>query len=292
MDISQYTFLLQDKLSLIAYIFITLSLAALLFNKKVTYPLLLLAIISGLIASRINIIGLLGISISFIIFYYTSKINNKFTKFLLNILSLLVVYAYMLHIAPGYHNWSVITGEILSPNSIPYTMYFNFDKSIIAVLVGLLLINNINNTTNYKKFFKYCFITLVSGLAIVGTLSYKLNLINFEPKLSPWFLLWAANNLFVVCLVEEIIFRGWLQNRIASSLKYIKFNHIVAIIISSILFGLMHYRQGSNLIIISALAGLHYGYVYKKTGKLQASILVHFLINTVHFIGFTYPALR
>ena len=37
--------------------------------------------------------------------------------------------------------------------------------------------------------------------------------------------------------------------------------------------------------------GLGYGWVYLRTERIEASILTHFLLNCIHFVFFTYPAL-
>ncbi len=42
---------------------------------------------------------------------------------------------------------------------------------------------------------------------------------------------------------------------------------------------------------LATIAGLFYGYAYWKTNRLEASILVHFGLNLIHFVAFSYPAL-
>jgi len=44
--------------------------------------------------------------------------------------------------------------------------------------------------------------------------------------------------------------------------------------------------------VLSTVAGLGYGWVYQRTGRIEASILTHFALNLVHFLLFTYPALQ
>ena len=43
------------------------------------------------------------------------------------------------------------------------------------------------------------------------------------------------------------------------------------------------------MILFAGTAGLFYGYTYQKTKRIEASMLVHFCLNMVHFLMFTYP---
>ena len=63
-------------------------------------------------------------------------------------------------------------------------------------------------------------------------------------------------------------------------------------IIASILFGLAHLPGGWVYACFAAVAGLFYGYAYLKTQNIEASIIVHFAVNAIHFLAFTYPSLR
>jgi len=113
----------------------------------------------------------------------------------------------------------------------------------------------------------------------------------FDPKFPQIFFFWAWTNLFFTCVAEEGIFRGFLQRKIIYSLRNIKHHELIGLTISSLLFGLIHFKGGINYIILASVAGFGYGYVYMKSGKIEASIFTHFILNTLHFLFFTYPAL-
>jgi membrane protease YdiL (CAAX protease family) len=57
------------------------------------------------------------------------------------------------------------------------------------------------------------------------------------------------------------------------------------------LFGLAHWGGGARYAMLASVAGLGYALVYARVRRVEASILVHFAVNAVHFVGFTYPAL-
>jgi len=54
---------------------------------------------------------------------------------------------------------------------------------------------------------------------------------------------------------------------------------------------LAHYMGGNNYILLATVAGVGYGWVYRHTGRIEASILTHFSLNSLHLLLFTYPAL-
>ena len=83
-------------------------------------------------------------------------------------------------------------------------------------------------------------------------------------------------------VIEELFFRGLIYGRLRQAMK-----PIVAILISSLLFGIFH----GNIVqgIYAFLIGFVLALVYEKTGALWLSMLGHALINT---IGVAVPYLK
>jgi membrane protease YdiL (CAAX protease family) len=99
-------------------------------------------------------------------------------------------------------------------------------------------------------------------------------------------------NLFFTCVAEEALFRGFLQNQLTQLLSQWTYGSTISLILTSILFGLVHFPGGWSYVFLATVAGLFYGYAYFKAQKIEASIWVHFLVNAIHFLAFTYPALK
>jgi hypothetical protein len=83
-------------------------------------------------------------------------------------------------------------------------------------------------------------------------------------------------------LVEELIFRGFLQN-------FLKFHlgRKSAILLTSLIFSLFHFSftQGvANLVIIPPLFFLSWflGFIYEKQGSLLSSIFLHMIFNAIN----------
>lgn len=75
-------------------------------------------------------------------------------------------------------------------------------------------------------------------------------------------------------ITEELIFRGYLLSRLDFLFKNTK----AAIIVSSIIFGLLHYSYGTLLQIIGPFAiGLIFAFQYQKNRNIQIVIICHFL---------------
>ena len=99
------------------------------------------------------------------------------------------------------------------------------------------------------------------------------------------------NNLFFVCVAEESFFRGLIQGGLANLAPSIFPWKWLPLVVSSSLFGLNHYEGGLPYILLAAFAGTFYGYIYRKTNKIQSSIFVHFGLNLTHFLLFSYPSM-
>ena len=97
---------------------------------------------------------------------------------------------------------------------------------------------------------------------------------NYGEKLISFFCL-----AIITPIIEEIIFRGWLYDRLKVLLPK-KYSTFLAILIVSVLFGFIHgqWNVGVNvftLIIVCLLREI--------TGTVYAGILVHILKNTIAF---------
>jgi membrane protease YdiL (CAAX protease family) len=176
---------------------------------------------------------------------------------------------------------------------IPFTFWFakktninikdslfipDLSNIIRPLVIVLLLIIVLNPLSQPEKFIE----TLTnSRLRITGT------------SLRPWFP-WLDFKLLVIGpIIEELFFRGLL---LKNFLK--KYSPIVAIMLSSLLFGIHHY---SNFIGAHALSfynivfyiavGVVYGLIYYKTNSLIIVSLAHILWNASTFLSWDYVEL-
>lgn len=100
-----------------------------------------------------------------------------------------------------------------------------------------------------------------------------------------------AINLLLTVVAEEAFFRGVIQQRLQSALQGMRSGNGLALTASALLFGAAHLGGGMTYATIAGLAGLGYAWVFQRSGRIEAPILLHFTLNAVHFLAFTYPAL-
>ncbi|MBN2413698.1 CPBP family intramembrane metalloprotease [candidate division KSB1 bacterium] len=110
---------------------------------------------------------------------------------------------------------------------------------------------------------------------------------------------------FFVALPEEILFRGVILNLIEKQLGGVKKAGTIAMLISSVLYGLAHGNNSSPpfidlspgslgtwhvpwaFMLLATIAGVFYGLTYIKTRKIFAAVIVHLFINWSWFVFFS-----
>jgi membrane protease YdiL (CAAX protease family) len=182
-------------------------------------------------------------------------------------------------------NWKYLDTYQFSPSALPFTLFLNLDKPFIfTVLFFFYSLTNQTSLHMGKTIARYTLISALILLAPALIASY----IIFEPKWDVNIIVWAVNNFFFVCAAEEMLFRGFIQTELEKITK----KPLIALIIASILFGLVHFAGGAVYVGLAMMAGLVYGISYQKTGRIIVPMTVHFLVNLLHILLFTYPALK
>ena len=84
---------------------------------------------------------------------------------------------------------------------------------------------------------------------------------------------------------EELVYRGYLMNRIAGLVNTPRAGWAVSLLISSILFGVVHSYQGTSGVIATGLCGLLFGMMYLASGRnLWLPIIAHGTFDSVGFV--------
>ncbi len=197
----------------------------------------------------------------------------------------------MLHRLPGFHNPCVMAVRF-TPDAVPFTLYLNYDKT----LIGLLLLGwchpRIARAHEWRAMLAAAASWAAVLIALVLTLSLAVGSVRFEPKFPAQAALWAGVNLLFVCLAEEALFRGFIQAQLQRWWQRVPGGAWLALSAAAVLFGLVHAAGGAVYVALATVAGLGYGWIYRRTQRIEASILTHFALNALHFFAFTYPALQ
>lgn len=295
-----YSLLLDSAFGFTIGIYLSLLAAVVLlwYSRRDLFwlPFVLLALILAFIDGRISLISI-GLILGYAALSYLAFGWKKFPTALnafVQVLWFVASFGFMYHLIPGMINWLVAGGFRLSSESLPFSLYFNMDKVLVPLFfIGFGGVHLLRTRQQWMQMWKKTWPLLIVGLPYVAIISVLFKFITVDITFNSLFFIWAINNLFFVCLSEEAFFRGFVQQRLTKVLKRVMWGDWIALGITSALFGLVHWSPffGWTYVYIAGFAGLFYGWVFKRTHALEASILAHFSVNSIHFLFFTYPTM-
>ena len=135
-------------------------------------------------------------------------------------------------------------------------------------------------------FKKYGTVGIVVG--VISGIAFYIGLKPFNSHPTIWKVLIEGIIYYIgVAIVEELYVRGLLLNLFEKLCYKRKNNTIIAIILSSVIFGLGHIFGvlGQPILIIitkviwTIAMGMYFGIIYKKTNNLWLPIILHFIID-------------
>ncbi len=125
-------------------------------------------------------------------------------------------------------------------------------------------------------------------VAIAGFIAFYVGLSPFDRQPSIEKVLIEGVVYYIgAAIIEELYVRGLLLNLIEKMMAKNKNSTLIAVVLSSVLFGVGHIFGVLNQplpVIVSKVVwtigmGIFFGMVYKKTNNLWLPIIIHFLIN-------------
>lgn len=201
-----------------------------------------------------------------------------------------------LRLLPGFHNPRLIDPQLLALDSSVFMLYANFDKAWIgAILVAFLYPLRLKPESAATSTWRASLLTVLAAgsLTILVTMgmAWTTGVVKFDPKLPHFLPLVLVIHLFFTVIPEEAFFRLLIQTPLSKRLATIQHGPRYTVLIPATLFALVHFAGGTQYMLLAFLAGIGYAYVYAKTQRLSAAITVHFSLNLVHFLFFSYPRL-
>lgn len=209
--------------------------------------------------------------------------------FVSHLIVLLLAAPLILHLIPGFHNLVAVGPERLTPDAVPFRLYLNLDKPLLLFWLLLVCPQIISR--------RPLPVSLAAGIVAGGVTvviclgaALTMHLVGWAPKWPEWGWLWVLDNLLLVAGTEEALFRGYVQAGVERFLAGRSYRAPIAVLIGAMLFALIHFPGGWQLMLVAGIAGIGYGVAYRHGGML-AAVLAHFGLNLVHFSLLTYPML-
>lgn len=287
----------SDLLALIPFGFLLLSVLGLWIHRYLWVAALVASIVAGYFTGALHglagawLVILAGLALLYrLIRSRASTPSMKLAQAVAGLGLFVFALALALVLLPGFPRTALIEATRLSPGAAPFTLGLGFPKVVTGILLlGILNETRIRSGTELLGVLRQTAPILLATLLAVIAFSSSFGYVRFEPKWTALFLIWAPVNLFFTCLSEEAFFRGFLQHELSRLGRRPQVAAVAAILVSAVLFGLAHFAGGWTYVAAGVIAGLGYGWAYHRTQRIEAAMAVHFGVNAVHFLLFTYP---
>lgn len=257
-----------------------------LAGQRVWMSMFMLTMAWAVVAAHVTPVGLLVITLMSTAGWAALQAKGRRRQLLMTLTGLLGLLL-ALHKLPGFTDialpeLSVFTGTDAKP------FYLHLDKAIAGLVMLAVFCRDDasrRGTIWRNPGLWRLMLTSLAGIFIIAVV-IGLTLPQWKWSASAWAFLGV--NLFFTCLAEEAFFRAGVQQGLLTLLPKHRW---LCIGIAALLFGLAHAWGGWRMIVVATLAGVGYGRIYERSGAIAMAIVLHFLVNAIHFVGFVYPAI-
>lgn len=256
-------------------------------------PLLAGALLSAAVQQLVDWRGLAAVAVLLALAFASVHAPQAGWRRAAKFATVLLCFVLGLSKLPGFVPFVFVGDTVVSAGAPPMRLALRFDAGIAGLVLLAFYGRRIATWAELKAVAWTTWPILSATTVVVMGLGLAMGHVAFDPKW-PWFTLGhLLKILLATCVLEEMFFRGVIQQSLADwqpvrerpALKWLP------LVVASLLFGAVHAPGGAALMALAAVAGLGYGLAWQATRRIEAAIAVHFAVNAVHFVGFTYPAL-
>ncbi len=215
--------------------------------------------------------------------------EKKLEASIFNILVLVIIYFLFTGIFPLFIN--II---IAKSTEIDLSIWLNV---ITVFSTNVIFLYAIKQYYNFEYYFgeniniKTIFLGIILAVALFGFFNYFLvpflsKYINPNEYISQLesMKIFPLQNIVLTCLIaplsEELFLRAYIVRGL-----YNKYNPFIAILVSSILFAVIHFNMIQG--ILAFIFGIAVGCLYLATGSIFSCIITHFLYNLFLYIAYS-----
>lgn len=223
--------------------------------------------------------GLFVIAVFAAITYASIAVPIAALRAVLTVLAAFIMLALPARVFPGFHQ--------PQPNA-GFTQAFGLATGGLFFLAAYA--PRARTWNEVQQFARPALLIASGTVVVVLTVAWVVGYIGFDPKWPPTAPAHLAANLLFVCVAEEAFFRGLLQDRLARGLSRWTSGPWVAVILTSVLFGVAHLGKGPVMAGLATLAGVGYGLAYARTNRIEPAVLTHFAVNGMNYLLFSNTA--
>lgn len=281
--------------ALIPFALLMLAVFGLWVHRAMWIAALALAVVAGQVTGALTGLAALWIALLAALawFYRAMRDRNRGPlQLVAGVLLFTFALALGLLLLPGFPRTQLVEPVLLSPDAAPYGIGLGFPKVVAGILIlGLVTTGRATSFGELAAVLRRAAPVFLMTVAAVLACALALRYVRFDPKWTTLFLIWAPINLFFTCLAEEAFFRGFVQHELARAIRHPTLAIAVPVAVSALMFGLSHFGGGWKYVLAGTVAGAGYAWAYHRTQRIEAAMAVHFGVNAVHFLLFTYPRL-
>jgi len=193
----------------------------------------------------------------------------------------LIALALALHKIPGFYNPQI--ARDVAAGAAPVTQYINLDKAIAGIVLIAFYGQPARTWADWRAVGRAWPIVVATPVLVLG-IALLTGVVDWAPKLPSSTGTFLLSNLLITCVAEEAFFRALMQRGLQNALAGTRYGVAVAIGVSSIVFGIAHLGGGVPMILLATLAGIGYGVALWRSGRIEAAILTHFVVNALRFL--------
>ena len=282
------------SIAFFSHFFSLFSVCSLWVFEKKRFAIMAIAtsIICAVLTSVISPKALFIITIYFAANYLFFKVQVRpFSKAMLGIMIFVISWLLASHMVSGFISWQIVNEEQISVDGEKYSLYLNIDKVIAGLGITIFALVPLRRAIHIRNMIVKMLPSTILAVSIVAFAGMVMKVVSFDPKFPDLWITWIVISLLVHCVAEEALFRLFLQGGIQNILSTYKYAPVISILISSAAYTAYMFPESTNFLAAIFVGNLFFGYVYYKTQRVEASILLHFIINLIHFFFFTYPSL-
>lgn len=262
-------------------------------ERKITYVSVAISLICGYLGGSINTEASLVVIVYFLacLLFFRCDVSNWAKTVLWLIIFCLSTFM-MQGIFLGFKDWKILINETISADAAPYTL--NLDIAAAFTGLGLLLFGfkNISSKRVFIDALTKSAPAMILCLVIIMLSALTVGIVQFEPKVPNFLLTWMLINLFVYSVSQEMVFRYFLLGSLLDILEGYRFAGLFGMLVCSAIYLTYLMPLTLGYAVAAFIASMFFSFVFVKTRKIEMSIILHFLLNLMHILLFTYPMLK